>query len=118
MTAAAPAAALAPAADRAWAWPLDPAFYDRRGELDAAEMRALGELGWLVRRRRGHDPDLAQWRVIGRLLRPLDDARVALGWCPDTRDHQRAVTDAIGLIMHRCLKKRSSYCGQLTTGSA
>ncbi len=109
MTAASPAAALAPAADRAWAWPLDPAGYDRRAELDAAESRALGELGWLVRRRRGHDPDLPQWRVIGRLLRPLDDARAALGWCPDTWDHQRAVTDAIGLILHRCLEKRSSY---------
>jgi hypothetical protein len=109
VTAASPAAALAPPADRAWAWPLDPAGYDRRAELDAAESRALGELGWLVRRPRGHDPDLPQWRVIGRLLRPLDDARAALGWCPDTRDHQRAVTDAIGLILHRCLEKRSSY---------
>ena len=66
MTAALSAAALAPAADRTWAWPLDPAGYDRRGELDAVEIQALGELGWLVRRRRGHDPDLPQWRVIGQ----------------------------------------------------
>ena len=52
----------------------------------------LKELGWLVRRRRGHNPDLPQWRMIGRLLRPLDHAREGLGWCPGTRDYQRAVT--------------------------
>ena len=109
MTSASPAAVLALAADGAWARPLDPATYDRRAELDAAEVQALGELGWLVRRRRGHDPNLPQWRAIGRLLRPLDDARAALGWCPGTRDHQRAVTDAIGLILYRCHEQRRSY---------
>jgi integrase len=101
--------ALAQATDRAWAWPLDTSCYDRRDELSTAEIQALEELGWLVRRRRGHNPDLPQWRMIRRLLRPLDDAREGLGWCPDTRDHQRAVTDAIGLILRRCLEKRNSY---------
>jgi hypothetical protein len=109
VTITSPAAVLAPAAGRAWAWPLDPAHYDRRGELDATEIQALGELGWLVRRRRGHNPDLPQWRAIRRLLRPLDDARAALGWCPDTRDHQRAVTDAIGLTLYRCHEQQRSY---------
>lgn len=45
MTASSPAAALAPAAERAWAWPLDLSRYDRRGELSAAEVQALRELG-------------------------------------------------------------------------
>lgn len=109
MTAALSAAALPPAADRAWAWPLDPAGYDRQAELTTVEIQALGELGWLVRRRRGHNPDLPQWCAIRRLLKPLDDVRAALGWCPDTLDHRRAVTDAIGLVLHRCLEERNSY---------
>jgi integrase len=109
VTAALSAAALAPAADRAWVWPLDPAGYDRRAELTTVEIQALGELGWLVRRRRGHNPDLPQWRAIRRLLKPLDDTRAALGWCPDTLDHRRAVTDAIGLVLRRCLEAGNSY---------
>ena len=102
-------ASLPTAADRAWRWPIDPSHYNRRTELAALELQALHELGWRVRRRRGYDPDLPQWAVIRRLIRPLDDARAALGWCPDTQAHRRAVTDAIGLVLRRCLEEETSF---------
>jgi len=97
------------AATRAWPWPITPERYNRRAELTGRELEALQELGWQVRRRRGYDPHLPQWPVIARLLQPLDDARMALQWCPDTQHHRRSVTDAIGLILRRCLEERTSY---------
>jgi hypothetical protein len=84
------------AATRAWPWPINPERYNRRAELTGRELEALQELGWQVRRRRGYGPHLPQWPVIARLLQPLDDARMALQWCPDTQHHRRSVTDAIG----------------------
>ncbi len=104
------AAAHRPAAAPAWAWPVDTVCYDRRPDLSSAERDALTQLGMNVRRRRGYDRDAPQWRVIARLLRPLDDARAAM-WCPDSRYYQRAITDAIGLILLRCAEDGTSYWG-------
>ncbi len=94
-----------------WAWPIHPERYDRRPELAPAEAEALRELGWEVRRGRGHDPGWPQWGVLGRLVRPLDDARAALGWLPDTALHRRSVTDAAGLVLRRCLDTDTAYWG-------
>src|SRR5690606_24043234 len=77
------------AAASSWPWPIDLTRYDRRPELDERERTALAGLGWQVRRRRGYDADRVEWRAIARLLRPLDDARAALRWCPDTPAHRR-----------------------------
>ncbi|WP_326742678.1 hypothetical protein [Streptomyces sp. NBC_01768] len=92
-----------------WPWPIDLARYDRRPELTERERAALASLGWEVRRRRGYAPERVEWRAISRLLRPLDDARAALRWCPDTPSHRRAVTDAIGLVLRRCLEDGTSF---------
>jgi integrase len=98
------------AAARTWTWPVDTVCYDRRPDLSPAERVALGQLGANVRRRRGYDRDAPQWRVIGRLLRPLDDARAAM-WCPDSRYYQRAITDAIGMILMRCAENGTTFWG-------
>ncbi|WP_036529432.1 hypothetical protein [Nocardia sp. CNY236] len=93
----------------AWPWPIDLNRYDRRPELAARERVALEVLDWQVRRRRGYDCDRVEWQAISRLLRPLDDAQAALRWCPDTQAHRRAVTDAVGLVLRRCLEDGTSY---------
>jgi integrase len=92
-----------------WPWPIDLARYDRRPELSERERAALAGLGWQVRRRRGFGANRVEWRAIARLLRPLDDARAALQWCPDTPAHRRSVTDAVGLVLRRCLEDGTSY---------
>ncbi|MEW2490849.1 tyrosine-type recombinase/integrase [Streptomyces sp. NPDC048411] len=109
MTATTSAAATETAAAPSWPWPIDPARYDRHPELSERERTALASLGWQIRRRRGYDPDRVEWRAIARLLRPLDDARAALQWCPDTPAHRRSVTDAVGLILRRCLEDGTSF---------
>jgi integrase len=98
------------AAAEAWVWPVDTVSYDRRPDLSPAERDALTQLGMSVRRRRGHDRDAPQWHVIARLLGPLDDARAAM-WCPDSRYYQRAITDAIGLILLRCAEYGTAFWG-------
>ena len=104
-------AATETAAARSWPWPIDLTRYDRRPELSERERTALVGLGWQVRRRRGYDPDRVEWRAIARLLCPIDDARAALRWCPDTPAHRRSVTDAVGLILRRCLEDGTSFWG-------
>ncbi|HZE17376.1 MAG TPA: site-specific integrase, partial [Mycobacterium sp.] len=110
MSARSTAAADRRAAARTWTWPVDTVCYDRCPDLSPAERVALGQLGANVRRRRGYDRDAPQWRVIGRLLRPLDDARAAM-WCPDSRYYQRAITDAIGMILMRCAENGTTFWG-------
>ncbi|MFF3159216.1 tyrosine-type recombinase/integrase [Streptomyces sp. NPDC057910] len=109
MIATTSAAVTETAAAPSWPWPIDLARYDRGPELSERERTALASLGWQVRRRRGYDPERVEWRAIARLLRPLDDARAALRWCPDTPAHRRSVTDAVGLILRRCLEDGTSF---------
>lgn len=108
MTAFPSAAAIETAAVPAWPWPVDLARYNRQPELTTLELEALRRLGTNVRRRRGYDREAPEWRVVKRLLRPLDDARAAL-WCPDTPHHRRAITDAIGLVLLRCAADNTTY---------
>jgi len=105
-----PAAVIEAVAAGAWSWPIDSARYNRRPELTSRESAALRRLGMNVRRRRGYVRDAPEWRAITRLLRPLDDARAAL-WCPDTRHHRRAITDAIGLVLLRCAEEDTAFWG-------
>ncbi|MBV9452397.1 MAG: tyrosine-type recombinase/integrase [Streptosporangiaceae bacterium] len=93
----------------AWWWPIDLDRYNRRPELTGPESAALMALGMDLRRGRCHDRDAAEWDVITRLLRPLDDAQRALGWLPATRHHRRSADDAIGMILMRCARENSSF---------
>ncbi|WP_251061666.1 hypothetical protein [Streptomyces sp. ISL-100] len=90
-----------------WTWPVVPASYDR-SPLTRAEAKALDSLGWDVRRQRGYQRENIAWRRIGRLLRPLDDARAVLEM-PDERLHRRTSDDAIGLILWTCARTRSAF---------
>jgi integrase len=90
-------------------WPVDRDRYDRRPELTGPERAAIRALGLDVRRARCHDHDAAEWAVIGRLLRPLDDAKDALAWLPATRHHRRSANDAIGLILLRCAEREAPF---------
>jgi len=92
-----------------WRWPINLGSYDRNRLLSGEELTALRALGWQVRRRHGYDRDAPGWQVIDRLVAPLDDTRRALGWLPDRINHRRAVTDAIGLVLHRCASEATSY---------
>jgi len=104
--------ALAPeaAGDGAMSWcsPGDAGQHDRR-EMTAPERDALRELGMSLLRRHGHRDDAQLWAPVRKLVQPLDDARAALAWQPSAlRQHERAATDAIGLVLARS--------GQLGTG--
>jgi integrase len=87
--------------DGFWLWPGDAGRYDRR-QMTAAERDALRELGRDVLRRRGYRDDAWLWKPARRLMQPLDDARASLQWQPSAlRQHERAATDAVGLVLAR-----------------
>ena len=94
MTALAPAEA----GDGAGSWPGDAG----RREMTGAERDALRELGASVLRRHGYRDDALLWQPVRRLLQPLDHARASLRWQPSAlRQHERAATDAAGLVLAR-----------------
>ena len=66
--------------------------FDRAPVLSRGEREALAALGWQLRRRRGHDAARPEWGAIGRLLAPLDAARLALRDRRDTPLHRRSST--------------------------
>ncbi|MFF4181442.1 hypothetical protein ACFYY6_37685, partial [Streptomyces sp. NPDC001750] len=105
------AALAAVPAQRSWSWPLDRRNFDRRPELRVQEEEALDALGWEVRRRHGHNPHVPQWRVIRRLVTPLEEARECLGWLPDLVHHRRAVDDAAALVLRTCTMENQAYWG-------
>ncbi len=61
-----------------------------------------------LRHRTSRIDDLAEWNMLGRLTRPLDDAAAALHHA-DTELHRRAVADAIGLVLLRCAEEKTSF---------
>src|SRR5215472_7234719 len=67
-----------------------------------SELDALRVLGLDLLRRDDGDRVLAAWRSIRRLTEPLDDARAALHWHPDTRHQRRFARDAAALVLARC----------------
>jgi hypothetical protein len=92
-----------------WRWPIDPRRYDTARAVSVAEKEAIAELGVdNLRRLARHDPTAPGWRVIRRLLRPLDDAAAALD-SPPTTHHRRAVLDATAVVLLRCGETGRSY---------
>jgi len=84
-----------------WQWPIDLSRYDWTPTLAPTELAALVALGWDVRRRRDHNPQRPEWAAIVRLVKPLDEARLAIHR-PAGRYHERSSLDAVGIILHRC----------------
>ncbi|MER7850609.1 tyrosine-type recombinase/integrase [Kitasatospora sp. NPDC096077] len=98
---------MADTARSTWTWPIDLEPYNR-SPLTSAEAEALRSLGWDVRRQRGYQRESIAWRRIGRLLRPLDDARDVLD-VPDERLHRRSADDGIGLILWTCARTETAF---------
>src|SRR4051812_6403444 len=90
---------------------LDVAPFDRTPVLSRGERAALAALGWQLRRRRSHNATLPEWGAIGRLLAPLDAARLALRDRRDTPLHRRSSKDAVGLVLRRCAEEGTTYWG-------
>lgn len=69
-----------------WPWPIISDHYDTAAEVRPAEALAVNELGvQKLRRLRDHDPSAAGWRVIRRLLVPLEAGNAALDSPPTAR---------------------------------
>jgi len=98
---------------RAWSFPLDLDAYDRQGQLTAAELRALLELGPAYLRRsraRGADQRAPRWDALTRLVAPLDEARAVLHHAPTAR-YRRAGAHAAGLVLQHCAETGRAYWG-------
>ena len=97
---------------------LDVSGFDRSPALSAAEREALIALGWDLRRGRCHDADRPEWTVVTRLVAPLDAARLAMRDLPESRFHVRSALDAVGLVLHRCADRGTTFwTGRTTSGS-
>lgn len=111
MTAAPVASIPAGPPELAWQWPIKLDRYDRGEQLSVSEREAIEQLGADLRRLPSyahHDGrDLPQWRRIGRLLQPLDDAQAGLAL--PTRRHRRSARDAIAAILRRCAETKTTY---------
>ena len=109
MTVLAPVAIPVRAAATAWPWPVDASGGRRQGELTAAELDGLRALGPGLLRRGDCSPGAQSWQPVSRLLGPLDAAREALHWHPDTRHQRRFARDAAGLVLMRCGELQRAY---------
>jgi hypothetical protein len=73
------------------------------------ELDGLRALGLELLRHADRDLGSAPWRAVRKLVQPLDDARSALHWHPDTRHQRRFARDATALVLTRCAELGRSY---------
>jgi integrase len=105
----APLAVATESGDGCWRCPIDPGSYDTTPAVRAAEAAAIADLGVEnLRRLACYDPAAGGWQLIGRLLRPLDDAGAALE-SPPTSHRRRAILDATAVVLLRCAQAGRSY---------
>jgi integrase len=93
----------------AWPWPIDLERYPRQGQLSVTELDGLRALGLEMLRCADRDLGSAPWRAVRKLMQPLDEARSALHWHPDTRHQRRFARDATALVLTRCAELGRSY---------
>ncbi|MEU7405168.1 tyrosine-type recombinase/integrase [Streptomyces sp. NPDC044948] len=94
-----------------WSWPIIPDHYDTAVEVRPAEAVAVSELGVRnLRRLKDHDPSAAGWRVIHRLMVPLEAVNAALD-SPPTPHRRRAMLDVIALLLTRCAETGRTFWG-------
>ncbi|WP_405748134.1 site-specific integrase (plasmid) [Streptomyces sp. NBC_01525] len=97
--------------DGRWSWPIVPDHYDTAVEVQPAEALAVSELGVQnLRRLKDHDPSAAGWRVIRRLLGPLEAVNAALD-SPPTPHRRRAMLDVIAVLLTRCAETGRTFWG-------
>lgn len=88
-----------------WRWPIDLNRYDRAYDLTSEEGAALATLGDDVRAwRSGTRPE---FRVLGRLIQPLADARAALD--ASSRHCARSADVAVARLLRCCAQTGASY---------
>ncbi|WP_219417973.1 hypothetical protein [Pseudonocardia nigra] len=111
VTARSPAPAHRARSRGGWVWPIDLDGWDRSA-LTTAEVAALRELGYKVRRPPGSDERSLAWRRIRRLLEPLHRARAVVQVPRDEgpgRRQRRAADDAVGMILWTCGQNETSF---------
>ena len=97
-----------------WCSPIIRHKFDTTTSVRAAESRAIGKLGVRnLRRLQYHDPTAPGWRVIGRLLRPLEAVNAGLD-SPPTAHRRRAMDDAIAALLTRCVEVGKTFWGWST----
>lgn len=88
--------------------------FDTTIAVRAEESRAIGELGIRnLRRLQYHDPTAPGWRVIGRLLRPVEAVNAGED-SPPTTHRRRAMADAIAVLLARCAEVGQTFRGWST----
>ncbi|MFL9652097.1 tyrosine-type recombinase/integrase [Streptomyces sp. PB17] len=94
-----------------WSWPIIPDHYDTAVEVRPSEAVAVSELGVRnLRRLKDHDSSAADWRVIQRLMVPLEAVNAALD-SPPTPHRRRAMLDVIALLLTRCAETGRTFWG-------
>jgi hypothetical protein len=78
----------------------------------AEEAAAIGELGLAtLRRLKTGDPVAPGWRVVARLVRPLDMVNVGLDSPHRPRNRRRAMLDVVALLLRRCAQLMPAATG-------
>lgn len=112
MRAAVRAVGDADGARAAWTFAVSVERFDRREELTGAEHNALAALdAKALRRNRAQGiprRTAAHWRVLARLVEPVDAARAGLHHGEDLR-FRRAGAHAAAIILHNCTDVGRSY---------
>ncbi|WP_407841393.1 site-specific integrase [Streptomyces sp. DSM 116496] len=110
MTAPLPAIAAEDGAGR-WSWPISPPRDSTAVAVRPAEARAVADLGVRnLRRLQHHDPSAPGWRVIVRLLGPLEAVNAALD-SPPTPHPRRAMLDVVAVLLTRCAETGRTFWG-------
>ncbi|MGW7442795.1 hypothetical protein [Kitasatospora sp. NPDC054795] len=110
MTAPLPAIAAEDGAGR-WSWPISRPRDNASVAVRPAEARAVADLGLRnLRRLQYHDPSAPGWRVIARLLVPLEAVNAALD-SPPTPHRRRAMLDVVAVLLTRCAETGRTFWG-------
>jgi hypothetical protein len=97
-----------------WCSPVTARRFDTTVAIRPEETRAIEELGVRnLRRLQYHDPSAPGWRVIGRLLRPLEAVNASLD-SPPTPHRRRAMLDVIAVLLVRCAEVGRTFWGWTT----
>jgi integrase len=101
--------AVSPAVESRWRSPVAAHRFDTAAAVRAEEARAIQELGVRnLRQLQYHDPSAPSWRVIRRLLQPLEAVNAGLD-SPPTPHRRRAMLDVIAVLLVRCAEAGRTF---------